>query len=170
MKDGTTHLAYKAEHVVDLDTEMVLAAEIYAADRGRHRHAGRQPDQAQINLIAAESAAKIEEAVADKGYHAAETLATVNETLGVRTYIPEPKRKALGSGATSRRRERRAMTANRRRMRASGARGCRRRRSELTERTSPTCVRPAERGRCWLHGMLKVSKRYCYRWRPATWG
>jgi hypothetical protein len=27
MKDGTTHMAYKAEHVVDLDSEFVLAAE-----------------------------------------------------------------------------------------------------------------------------------------------
>ena len=24
MKDGTTHLAYKAEHVVDLDSEIVV--------------------------------------------------------------------------------------------------------------------------------------------------
>ena len=44
--------------------------------------------QAQINVINAESPANIEEVVADKGYHAAETLALVNETLGVRTYIP----------------------------------------------------------------------------------
>ena len=29
MKDGRTHLAYKAEHVVDLDTELILAAEVY---------------------------------------------------------------------------------------------------------------------------------------------
>ena len=28
MKDGTTHLAYKAEHVVDLDSGMILGAEI----------------------------------------------------------------------------------------------------------------------------------------------
>src|SRR5262245_56992778 len=28
MKDGTTHLAYKAEHVVDLDTNLILAAAI----------------------------------------------------------------------------------------------------------------------------------------------
>ena len=32
MKDGRTHLAYKAEHVVDLETELILAAEIYHAD------------------------------------------------------------------------------------------------------------------------------------------
>jgi hypothetical protein len=32
MKDGTTHLAYKAEHVVDLDTGVLLAAEVFHAD------------------------------------------------------------------------------------------------------------------------------------------
>jgi hypothetical protein len=31
MKDGATHLAYKAEHVVDLETEAILVAEIYPA-------------------------------------------------------------------------------------------------------------------------------------------
>ncbi len=34
MKDGTTHLAYKAEQTVDLKTDMMLSAEIYHADRG----------------------------------------------------------------------------------------------------------------------------------------
>ena len=34
MKDGRTHLAYKAEHVVDLKTDLVLAAEITAANQG----------------------------------------------------------------------------------------------------------------------------------------
>ncbi len=29
MKDGTTHLAYKPEHAVDLDTGAVIAAEIH---------------------------------------------------------------------------------------------------------------------------------------------
>jgi transposase len=32
LKDGRTHLAYKAEHVVDLKTELVLAAEIRPGD------------------------------------------------------------------------------------------------------------------------------------------
>src|SRR5512134_1395952 len=34
MKDGTTHLAYKPEHAVDLDTGAVVAAEIHPADDG----------------------------------------------------------------------------------------------------------------------------------------
>lgn len=33
MKDGTTHLAYKAEYVVDLDLEFVRAAPVYTADQ-----------------------------------------------------------------------------------------------------------------------------------------
>ena len=34
MKDGTTHLAYKPEHSVDLDTGVVVAAPIHPADEG----------------------------------------------------------------------------------------------------------------------------------------
>ncbi len=34
MKDGTTHLAYKPEHAVDLDTGAIVAADIHAADEG----------------------------------------------------------------------------------------------------------------------------------------
>ena len=94
MKDGTTHPAYKAEHVVDLETDLVLSATIYPADRADTETLAESVVQAQLNVIEAESPANIKEAVADKGYHAAETLAVVNETLGVRTYIPEPKRKA----------------------------------------------------------------------------
>ena len=34
MKDGTTHLAYKPEHAVDLDTGVVVAAPNPLADEG----------------------------------------------------------------------------------------------------------------------------------------
>ena len=34
MKDGATHLAYKPEHAVDLDTGVIVAAPIHAADEG----------------------------------------------------------------------------------------------------------------------------------------
>jgi transposase len=39
MKDGSTHLTYKAEHVVDLKAELLLAAEIYHSDQdGQKQH------------------------------------------------------------------------------------------------------------------------------------
>src|SRR4028118_1846069 len=34
LKDGRTHLAYKPEHAMDLDTGAVVAAEMHLADRG----------------------------------------------------------------------------------------------------------------------------------------
>jgi hypothetical protein len=34
MKDGRTHLAYKPEHAMDLDTGAVVAAELHPADPG----------------------------------------------------------------------------------------------------------------------------------------
>src|SRR5208283_146040 len=64
MKDGTTHAAYKAEHVVDLDTDLVLAAVIYEADRADTETLAESVVQAQLNVIAAESPENIEEAVA----------------------------------------------------------------------------------------------------------
>ena len=46
MKDGTTHLAYKPEHAVDLDTGVIVAAPIHPADEGDTTtldpHAGRR--------------------------------------------------------------------------------------------------------------------------------
>ncbi len=37
MKDGRRHMAYKAEHVIDLETELILAAEVYHAERSDSR-------------------------------------------------------------------------------------------------------------------------------------
>jgi hypothetical protein len=69
MKDGRTHLAYKAEHAVDLDSGLVLAAAVHPADQGE---AGTLVDtllRTQVNLVRAELEIDVEEAVADKGYH-----------------------------------------------------------------------------------------------------
>jgi transposase len=90
MKDGTTHLAYKAEHTVDLDSEFVLAAVVHTADQADSATLVGSVLQAQVNLVLAGSEQEIEEAVADKGYHKAQTLAEC-EQWDTRTYIPEPK-------------------------------------------------------------------------------
>ena len=42
MKDGTTHLAYKSEHAVDLDTGVIVAAAIHPADEGDRRRFRRR--------------------------------------------------------------------------------------------------------------------------------
>src|SRR6187549_1509497 len=50
LKDGRTHLAYKPEHAVDLDTGAIVAAEIHAADQGDTATLPETLDAAQRNL------------------------------------------------------------------------------------------------------------------------
>src|SRR6059058_4895454 len=50
MKDGTTHLAYKPEHAVDLDTGAVVAAEVHPADEGDTTTITGTLDAARRNL------------------------------------------------------------------------------------------------------------------------
>jgi transposase len=91
MKDGTTHLAYKAEHVVDLDSEIIVAAEIYHADQADTQTLEDSVQQAQTNLREAGSETQIEDVTADKGYHANQTLTDLAQHTPCRTYIPEPQ-------------------------------------------------------------------------------
>ena len=72
MKDGTTHLAYKPEHAIDLDTGAVVAAEVHAADEGDTTTLTGTLDAARRNLTrvgAPSSPDDPAECVADKGYH-----------------------------------------------------------------------------------------------------
>jgi transposase len=159
MKDGTTHLAYKAEHVVDLGSNLILAAEVYHADEADAETLVPSVVSAQINLVRAGSAQAIEEAVADKGYHKAETLATC-ERIGLRTYIPEAKRRWRRTWHDKPAEQQRAFRANRRRVQGARSKRLQRQRSEYVERTfAHTCETGGGR-RSWLRGLIKVSKRY----------
>ena len=115
MKDGRTHLAYKAEHVVDLRSDLVLAAEIRPADHADTATLADSLVAAQINLREAGSDATIEEVAADKGYHAADTI-EMCEFLEVRSYIPEPRRRHPSRWAGKPDEQRRAVVNNRRRV------------------------------------------------------
>jgi hypothetical protein len=64
MKDGTTHLDYKAEYAVDLDPEFVLAASALAADQADRSTLVDRVLLARVNLVLAGGE---QEAVADKG-------------------------------------------------------------------------------------------------------
>jgi hypothetical protein len=160
MKDGRTHLAYKAEHVVDLKTDLVLAAVVYEANRGDAETLAESVVVAQKNIIAADSPANIQRAAADKGYHSAETLALLNGPLGVRTYIPEPQRKTRWKWRERPAEQRSAVTGNGRRVRGVRGKQLQRLRSELTERSFAHVCETGGARRSWLRGMIKVTKRY----------
>ena len=138
MKDGRTHLAYKTEHAVDLESDLVLAAPVYHADESDTQTLSQTLTMAQANLMLAGSDEEIEDEVADKGYHSNEAV-TWCQSFGIRTYIPERES---------------------RRVRGKRGKALGRLRSEYTERSfAHTCVTGGAR-RSRLRGLIDVAKRY----------
>jgi transposase len=93
MKDGSTHLAHKTENAIDLETGVVVGVTVQPAN------SGDTTTMIDTLITAAEQVESvlpqsegIQEVVADKGYHSTERLVDL-ERLGLRTYIPEPKRR-----------------------------------------------------------------------------
>jgi transposase len=160
MKDGTTHLAYKAEHVVDLETEMIIAAEIYHADQADTRTLEDSVNAAQANQREAGSEQQITDVVADKGYHANEQLAALNEHTPYRTYIPEPQLPHERVWIDKPLEQKAAVYANRRRTRGERGKQLQRLRSEKTERTFAHVCETGGARRTWLTGIDKLRKRY----------
>src|ERR1700751_587429 len=97
MKDGTTHLAYKPEHAVDLDTGVVVEAPIHPADQGDTTTLSPTLEAAQRNLDAVGFAPSEEEPcvlVADKDYPAREQLNALDGGVW-KTRIAEPGRSSV---------------------------------------------------------------------------
>src|SRR5262245_18517910 len=159
MKDGTTHLACKAEHVVDLGSNLVLAAEVYHADQTDSSTLRDSVTTAQINLARAGSETDIEEVAADKGYHKVETLADCAEE-GLRTYIPEPKRTKERVWTDKPAGGEEAYRGNRRRVQGARSKRLQRKRSEYVERTFAHVCETGGARRSWVRGLVNVSKRY----------
>jgi transposase len=159
MKDGTTHLAYKAEHVVDLQTELVLAAEVHPADAADSATLPASLLAAELNLARAESDATIEEVAADKGYHKLETLADV-AAADYRSYVPEPEQPYQHTWADKPAGQERAYRNNRRRVRGARGKRLQRLRSEKVERSFAHVCETGGARRSWLRGLVSVSKRY----------
>src|SRR4051794_16470483 len=83
MKDGTTHLAYKPEHAVDLDTGVIVAARIHPADQGDTHTLAATLEQAEAMLDLVGLAPTPEtpaEMIADKGYHARDVLKDLEDS------------------------------------------------------------------------------------------
>jgi len=165
MKDGRTHLAHKAEHAVDLETGAIVAVTIQPADRGDTESLGVTLSEARSNLeevlddAQAEpqlSSQALSEVVADKGYHSNAVLRE-QEELGVRTYIPEPKRGRRNWKGKSA--ERKATYNNRRRVRGRRGKRLLRRRGERIERSFAHCYETGGMRRTHLRGHQNILKR-----------
>ena len=101
MKDGRTHLAYKAEHAVDLESEAIVATTVTFADKSDPQSGPVTLNLAEANLVLAGSATEIEEAVMDKGYHDNGLLAGLG-CRGACERISRSGGRRAGAGRTNR--------------------------------------------------------------------
>ncbi len=167
MKDGTTHLAYKAEQAVDLDTGAIVAITTHGGAVGDTTSVQETLPAAgiavaeQIDTPTAQGQYKVHEqglceVVTDKGYHSGASLAAMRER-GVRTYVSvpqQPRRNWKGKAE-----QQAAVYANQRR--AEGERGKRllRRRGELLERPFAHQYETGALRRLHVRGRDNVAKR-----------
>ena len=158
MKDGRTHLAYKAEHAVDVVTEAIVAATVTFADKSDPQSAPDTLSPAGANLVLAGSPQEIEEAVMDKGYHDNGLLGDLRQS-GVRTYIPERRQKSR-RWTDKPEAHQAAFRANRRRVRGRKGRQLNRWRSERCERTFAHVCETGGGRRTWVRGQVNVSKMH----------
>lgn len=156
MKDGRTHLAYKAEHAVDVVSEAIVATTVTFADKSDPQSGPVTLSLAEANLVLAGSETKIAETVMDKGYHDNGLLTQMVER-GVRTYIPERRQKHRRWTDKPAAYER-AFRANRRRVRGHKGRQLNRWRSERCERTFAHVCETGGGRRAWVRGQTNVSK------------
>lgn len=161
MKDGRTHLAYKAENVIDVETELVLDASIRHATDADTATLADSVMEAQTHLRESDLPEQIEEVVADKGYHSTDQL-ELCDSLGIRTYIPEPKLPKNRKRKLKRlsKKKRQALLNNRRRTKRRKSKDLQRKRSERTERSFAHMCETGGARRTWLRGLSKVQKRY----------
>jgi len=182
LKDGRTRLAYKPEHVVDLETGAIVAAVVHGADVADPASVEASLTEAEANLqtvqgnapaTAAEAPATPGDAdppqggsrlrrkvVADKGYHTA-TLLQRLKVQRYRTYIPERRqpgrRRWTDKGGTPT-----AVAFHQNRARGSRPLGKRyhRWRAERVERTFAHVCETGGARRTRLRGRANVEKRY----------
>jgi transposase len=161
LKDGRTHLAYKPEHAVDLDTGAIVAAEIHLADQGDTATLPATLEAAETNLAAVDAAPTPEspaELVADKGYHSRDGLKALEDGAW-KSRIAEKKVAGVhrwhGDDDAKR-----AVYNNRARLRSGVAKEAFKLRAEWCERSFALLL---DRGgmRCaWLRGRENLRKRY----------
>jgi transposase len=154
MKDGTTHLAYKPEHAVDLDTGVIVA--IHPADQGDTHTLAGTLEQAMLDLVGrAPTPETPAEMIADKGYHSREGLKALEDSAW-KSRISEKERKVFArwQGDDAARRYN-----NRARLKSTVARQAFKLRAEKVERSFAFILDIGGLRRTWLRGAGNVEKR-----------
>jgi len=163
LKDGRTRLGYKDEQTVDLDTGAVVAVVTHSGDCGDPQSFPKTVEASDENLVSIrdgpakiDDGSPVEEWVGDQGYHCNAVLQECDRRK-VRSYFSEPdrgRRKWRGDAAAKR-----AVYANRRRIRGPRGKRLLRKRGELLERPFRHRLDLGGLRRVYVRGLCNVQKR-----------
>ena len=174
LKDGTTHLAHKNEHAVDLDTGAIVAPAVHPANEGDTTTMWGTLEQAANSLQevredptvpADTSGLHVQDVVTDKGYHSAQMLVNLEE-VDLRGYVSEPDRgrqkwtAKTAAEQAFKRQAQQAVYRNRRRRRSRRSKALHRKRAELVERSFEHVLDDGGLWRVYLRGRENIAKRY----------
>ena len=159
MKNGTTRMAYKAEHAVDLESDLIVSATVHPGNAADTATVIDTAIDAAVNLEEAECENEVEAIVADKGYHSTDVVMQAAE-FGMKAYIPEraspARRRWVGKDPS----EKSAVYAARRRTKSEHGKLLSRTRGELVERSFAHVCDTGGARRTWLRGLQSVTKRH----------
>ena len=163
LKDGRTRLAYKPEHVVDLDSGAIVSAKIHPADKGDTAtiHTTLKDTRSKLKKVMKKNSPQYNrpaELVADKGYHSRETLKRLDSAF--RSRISEPKENGLNCWRGDHE-ARQAVYANRARIQSGKGKAMLRKRGEKVERSFAHSLDRGGMRRVHLRGNENIEKRYC---------
>jgi len=164
MKNGSTHMAHKVEHAVDMNSGAVVGVTVQAADKGDTTTIRETVHTAFHALLDASGelgdpslrSSMFRSTVADKGYHSGAVLLDLAD-FGIRSYISEPER---GKRNWKNNREEQLPTyANRSRIRGDHGKALLKKRGELVERSFAHCYETGAMRRLFLRQRENIAKR-----------
>jgi transposase len=165
LKDGRTHMAYKVENAMDIDSRITVASEVHAADQGDSKTIGKTLLSADEIVMNAGVKGGIDDVIVDRGYHADAVLEEM-DGKGYRAYIAEPNRRRRNWKAQRRRdgddavtRRQRVFYASRRRSRSLKGRSLQKKRAEYPERGFAHLKRTGGLARVFVRGRREVTKK-----------
>src|ERR1017187_6992784 len=167
MKHGSTHLAYKAEQAVDLDTGAIVAITTQGGAVGDTKSIEETLPAAgfavaeQVATPTATGQCQVHEqgmreVVTDKGYHSGASLAAMKE-MGVRSYVSVPKQPRRNWEGKAE--QQAAVYANQRRVEGERGKRLLRRRGEFLERPFAHQFETGGLRRVHVRGRGNVAKR-----------
>jgi transposase len=165
LKDGRTHMAYKLENAMDIESRITVAAEVHTADQGDPQTIGKTLLSADEIVMNAGVKGGIDDVIVDRGYHGDAVLEEMDRK-GYRAYIAEPKRGKRNWKSQRRRegdeiveRRKRVFYANRRRSRSLSGRSLQKKRAEYPERGFAHLKRTGGLARVFVRGKREVTKK-----------